>query len=98
MISYTPVPFEFREILDEKSLGKVRGKIFFFNDNDVFDCAEGFIHHIEERIDGKFVMMSTGERIRIDRIITLFGKPGPAFDEYDAFGNQCLDCKGGYEL
>ena len=33
--------------------------------------------------------------IRIDRIITLFGKPGAAYDEYDAFANACMDCSGG---
>jgi hypothetical protein len=34
-------------------------------------------------------------RIRVDRIITVFGKPGAAFDEYDAYANACLSCTGG---
>lgn len=39
-------------------------------------------------------MLDNNEHIRIDRIITLFGKPGAAYDEYDAFANACLNCAG----
>ena len=53
-----------------------------------------------EEVNGKgiFITLDTGSAIRIDRIITLYGKPGAAFDEYDAFANQCLSCTGGYDL
>ncbi|GAO31264.1 hypothetical protein [Geofilum rubicundum] len=42
-----------------------------------------------------FVVLNTDTAIRIDRIITLNGSPGPAFDEYDLFALQCLTCMGG---
>ncbi len=45
-----------------------------------------------------FITLDSGAQIRIDRIITLFGKPGAAFDEYDAFANQCLSCTAGVPL
>jgi hypothetical protein len=38
-----------------------------------------------------------GEQVRLDRIITINGKPGPAFDEYDNYANACLSCQGGNE-
>jgi hypothetical protein len=47
--------------------------------------------------EGMFILLDSGTRIRIDRIITLFGKPGAAYDKYDAFANACMDCMGGYE-
>ncbi|HBG86004.1 MAG: hypothetical protein GXY94_08485 [Bacteroidales bacterium] len=42
-----------------------------------------------------FVVINNDIAIRTDRIITLNGKPGPAFDEYDLFALQCLTCMGG---
>jgi hypothetical protein len=45
-----------------------------------------------------YLNVSPEKQIRIDRIITLFGKPGAAYDEYDSFANQCLACTGGYPL
>ncbi|WP_240452744.1 hypothetical protein [Sphingobacterium sp. xlx-130] len=40
--------------------------------------------------------MDNDYRIRIDRIITLFGKIGAAYDEYNQYANSCMDCTGGY--
>lgn len=47
---------------------------------------------------GIFLTVHPEVNIRIDRIITLFGKPGAAYDEYNAYANECLSCTGGYEL
>jgi hypothetical protein len=85
-------------MLAEAAAGNKHGKIFYFNGEDKFDDVEGSISKIEEEPGlGVFVCLA-GEKVRADRIITLFGKPGPAFDEYDAFGNACMDCTGGYPL
>ena len=46
---------------------------------------------------GLFVVLDNDVAIRVDRIITLFGKPGAAYDEYNAYGNACMDCTGGYD-
>ena len=99
MSSYTPVQYVFREVIEEEIAKKTEGKIFFFDENDVFDSTEGRIVKVEEIFrQGIFIFLEPDKRIRIDRIITLFGKPGAAFDEYDAFANQCLSCTGGYGL
>ena len=99
MTSYTPVPYVFREVIEEEIAKKTEGKIFFFDENDVFDSTDGEVVKVEEiSKEGIFLFLRPEKRIRIDRIITLFGKPGAAFDEYDAFANQCLSCTGGYEI
>lgn len=97
--SYTPVQYVFREVIDEEIAKKTKGKIFYFDENDVFESTEGQITKVVE-ISGKgiFLILEPDKHIRIDRIITLFGKPAAAFDEYDAYANQCLSCTGGYEL
>jgi hypothetical protein len=99
MTSYTPVQYIFREVIEEEIAKQTEGKIFYFDENDVFESTAGRIVKVEEiSHEGTFIFLEPDKRIRIDRIITLFGKPGAAFDEYDAYANQCLSCTGGYEL
>ena len=97
--SYTPVQYVYREIIEEEIEKRTTGKIFYFNSDQVVDSIEGRVVKMED-INGKgvFITLDPEARLRIDRIITLFGKPGAAFDEYDAYANQCLSCTGGYDL
>jgi hypothetical protein len=97
--SYTPVPYDFRETIEEAISKQSSGKVFYWNENQKVDEQAGKVERLEE-IQGKgmFITMDSGAQIRIDRIITLFGKPGAAFDEYDAFANQCLSCTAGVPL
>jgi hypothetical protein len=96
--SYTPVQYVFREVIQEEIEKQTRGKIFHFLSDNTVESSEGQIIRMEE-IPGKgiFILMDPERQIRIDRIITLFGKPGAAFDEYDAYANACMNCTGGEE-
>lgn len=97
--SYTPVQYVYREIIEEEIGKKTQGKIFYFDNDNLVCSAEGVVLSMEEVNDqGIFITMDPRQRIRIDRIITLFGKPGAAYDEYEAYGNVCLDCTGGYPV
>lgn len=97
--SYVPVDYVYREVIQEQIERKARGKIFFFDQDQTVNSLEGQVVALEEITgQGLFITLDGGERLRIDRIITLFGKPGAAFDEYDSFANQCLSCTGGYPL
>lgn len=97
--SYSPVQYVYREIIEEEITKQSRGKVFYFNDDQAVDSCEGELVSLAE-FEGKglFIRMIPEAQIRIDRIITLFGKPGAAYDEYDNFANQCLSCTGGYDL
>jgi hypothetical protein len=96
--SYTPVQYVFREVIQEEIGKQTEGKVFYFLSDNTVDSLTGKVVRLEE-IPGKgiFVIMDGGRQIRIDRIITLFGKPGAAFDEYDAYANACMNCTGGDE-
>lgn len=97
--SYTPVQYVYREIIEEEIAKKTNGKVFYFDSDSLVCCAEGHVMSMEEvNGQGIFITMDTKQHIRIDRVITLFGKPGAAYDEYEAYGNVCLDCTGGYPL
>jgi hypothetical protein len=97
--SYTPVAYEYREAIQQAMAKAVNGKIFYFNSQDKVDDASGVITRYEE-IPGKgwFIVVNDNIPIRIDRIITLFGKPAAACDEFYALGDVCLECTGGYPL
>lgn len=97
--TYTPVSYDHREIIEDQMQKSTRGKIFFLQGHKQVDSVEGMITRFEDlHGKGMFITLDTGEMVRIDKIITLFGKPGAAYDEYEAYGNVCLDCTGGYEL
>ncbi|HEY0898978.1 MAG TPA: hypothetical protein VGD90_06570 [Sphingobacteriaceae bacterium] len=94
--SYLPVSWEYKEVIAEAIERKTSGKVFYFSGEQV-ESAEGQVTGMEEIAgSGVFVKLTPEHSIRIDRIITLFGKPGAAYDEYDAFANACLSCQGGY--
>ena len=97
--TYTPVQYEFRETIQELIEQKRSGKVFYFAAKATVESAEGELISLDEIPgEGLFITLEPHSKIRIDRIITLFGKPGAAFDEYDAFGNSCMECHGGYDL
>lgn len=97
--SYTPVSYDFREVITQEIDKQTSGKVFYWNADQVVDEVIGRVIKLEE-ISGKgmFIILDSGAQVRIDRIITLFGKPGAAFDEYDSFANQCLACTAGVPL
>ncbi len=96
--SYLPVAWEYKEVIEEEIKKGNKGKIFFFNATNQVDEVEGTaVKLAEEQNKGMFVFLDTGRKIRIDRIITLFGKIGAAYQEYDAYANACMDCTGGVE-
>jgi hypothetical protein len=97
--SYTPVPYDFRETIEDAITKQSSGKVFYWNEEQKVDEQVGKVERLEDLAGkGMFITMDSGAQIRIDRIITLFGKPGAAFDEYDAFANQCLACTAGVPL
>lgn len=97
--TYTPVSYDFRETIQEEIVKQRSGKIFFWNKENKVDSLEGRVVELKEIPgQGLFITLDPQAQLRIDRIITLFGIPGAAFDEYDSFGNQCLACTGGYDL
>jgi hypothetical protein len=96
MSAYLPVQHVYKEIIQEEIRKNSSGKVFYFDALDQVADAEGRITSLKElKPEGYFIEMDPAASIRIDRIITLFGKPGPAYDAYDAFANACMDCSGG---
>lgn len=97
--SYSPVAYEFRETILEHIAKHTSGKIFFWSADQQVDEAIGRAVALGELAgQGMFVTLDSGAQVRIDRIITLYGTPGAAYEEYDAYANQCLACTAGVPL
>jgi len=95
--SYLPVPWVYREEIEDEIAKQAEGKVFYFGkENEICEEVGKIQEMVELTGEGTFIKLTTGNYIRIDRIITLFGKPGAAYDEYDSYANFCMDCLGGY--
>lgn len=94
--AYTPVEWEYREVILEQINNGVSGKIVYFCTSEGICEAGGTIASLLDKgAEGLFVQLDSEHEIRVDRVITLFGKPGAAYADYEAYGNACLDCNGG---
>ena len=95
--SFTPVPPVYYDIFSEEGQ-KPFTKVYYFGSGTDLEEASGRITGIEKNeINEEYMHFDSGNRARIDRIVTINGKPGPAYDEYDSYGLACLDCSGGME-
>ncbi|MBV6639600.1 MAG: hypothetical protein KI791_02730 [Cyclobacteriaceae bacterium] len=93
---FTPVDPDFYDIVNDYQHQVL--VIHYFNADGALDTVRNeFVRLIQSGKDGDFALLKNGERVRLDRIITIHGRPGPAFDEYDSYANQCLDCMGGMD-
>ncbi len=88
--SYTPVDPDFYDVLQE--LYNLPLRIHFFNTQNHWDSCDGKANGVMEEEGGEYLSLSESCRVRLDRIITIGGRPGPAYDEFHALGNACLDC------
>lgn len=89
---YLPVPWDFREVLDEVMQQERSGRIHYFSKAPLIERVEGRIMSLLKEPSGEYLITDGKDKVRLDKIITLFGKPGPAFDDYESYGNACMNC------
>ena len=67
--------------------------VFYFGNETEVEEAKGKITGLVSRESyEEFLAFDSGQEVRIDRIITINGIPGPAYEEYDAYALACLNC------
>lgn len=91
--NYSPIDPDFYDIIDRLKQEKRSGKIFFFNPENKLDEIVGEILLVLKTPDGEYLKTCEGTSARLDKVITIYGKPGPAYDEYDRYANACLTCE-----
>ncbi len=95
--SYLPIDPDFFDFF-KKEMDKASSKVVYFGEGTNLEEVNGKIKSITQKSGNEYFMQfESGDEVRVDRIIVYNGKPGPAFDEYDAYALECLTCKAGYE-
>ncbi|MFT5640492.1 MAG: hypothetical protein ACI9A7_000589 [Cyclobacteriaceae bacterium] len=90
--AYLPVDQDFEIILTSLINEGKSGKIHFFNANNQVDDVAGLLTSLEKSGIERWLGVD-GTSIRMDKIITVLGKPGPCYDHYISFANACLTCE-----
>jgi hypothetical protein len=95
---YSPVDPWFYDVIKSLKRKNIAIKIHYFGAENELHDANGAIKGliINEKHE-EFLALNSGDNVRLDRIITINGTPGPAYDEYDSYALACLDCTGGME-
>lgn len=94
---FSPVHPDYYEVFSTEQEKKY-SKVFYFGNGTEVEEAKGKITGLVTReAHEEYLVFDSGDEARIDRIITINGIPGPAYDEYDAFALACLNCNVGAE-
>lgn len=89
---FTPIYPHYYDIFAE-SRDKESSRIIFFVEGTTLDEVIGKISGIaKNEKNEEYMTFENGREVRIDRIISINGKPGPTFDEYNNLGMACMDC------
>lgn len=68
-------------------------RVIYFGEGTALEEAKGKITGTQKnQLNEEYLCFDTGSEVRIDRIISINGIPGPAFEEYNNYGMACLDC------
>lgn len=91
--TFSPIDPDYYDLIDELVKSDKCGKIFFFSPTNELDEISGHLSGVVKKSDGEYLATDSATMARLDKVITIFGKPGPAFDEYDRYANACLTCE-----
>ena len=89
---YLPVDPDFIDVAKKYCIEKKSGKVHYFSPQQTIEDVKGTATAIFREKHVEYLEINE-LKIRLDKIITLFGKPGPSYEAYDRFANACLTCE-----
>lgn len=94
---YLPIDPDFFDLFDKEKENDSTKVVYFGKGTNLEEVNCKIDKVVKKNGNEHFMTFENEQEVRVDRIIVYNGKPGPAFDEYDSFANECLSCKAGYE-
>ncbi len=95
---YQAVDPDFTDIVKKICKTKSTVKTFYFDLNKKVEVTEGTCLEIIKNETGEFLSyMDDNVPVRLDRIIAIKGKPGPAYHDYEQIANDAHTCLTGNE-
>lgn len=93
-----PIDPDYYEMFDAEIKKNKHSRIQYFIAEKELNESKGALEGISKNSENEeFLKVKGAKQIRLDKIIAVNGKPGPAYDEYDSYANACMDCMGGME-
>lgn len=81
------------EIFAREQTKDISRVIYFGKGSDLEEVKGKITGNQKNDLNEEYMVFDSGEKVRIDRIISINGIPGPAFQEYDNYGMACLECQ-----
>ncbi len=85
---YKPVEKEFRQAVEALAARREKVNINYITDLRELLTTTGMIKELSVRDGAEYARLSTGEEIRLDRIVRLNDALAPGYGNYE-FGNSC---------
>lgn len=90
MTTFHTLPAEYRILLEQAIARPNRNQLHYFTEFREFQTTTAPMSGFVVEADHEFVELANGERIRLDRIISLDGNYFPGYEDYDeAIGARC---------
>ncbi len=80
-MEYKPVAPAFRDELAALVAKRAAARIQFFSDIREFLTLHATFKDLVQKEDGEYLVLTTGEEIRLDRLVRIGDKPAPGYDE-----------------
>lgn len=89
---FNPVYPHFYEIFSKAQQAAQSRAIYFSSDIDLEEAKGKITGITTNSLNEEYLCFDSGANVRIDRIISINGIPGPAYDEYDNLSMACMAC------
>lgn len=89
---FNPVYPHFYEVFSKAQQADQSKVIYFLSGIDLEEVKGKITGINTNSLNEEYLCFDNGSRVRIDRIISINGVPGPAYEEYDTLSMACLDC------
>lgn len=72
-VPYRPVSCDFHDVLEATATRRTRATIEFLDPGDVPTRVSARIADVVTRSDGEYVVLASGDEIRLDRVVSVDG-------------------------
>ncbi|WP_299990786.1 hypothetical protein [uncultured Pontibacter sp.] len=79
--AYKPIDQNYRELLEALVAKRAATRLQFYSDIGEFLTLHATLKELAQRGEEEYLVLTTGEEIRLDRIVRVDDKPAPGYDE-----------------
>lgn len=79
--NYKPIDKAYHKLLETLVARRAAARLQFYTDIHEFLTLHATLKELVNRGDEEYLVLTTGEEIRLDRIVRIDDKPAPGYDE-----------------